>query len=522
MSSLSRRDFLKRSTYASALTGGALHTFTQMRLLNSAAAQGTSAFTDYKAIVCVMLEGGNDAFNTIHAYGNNTPGSIREEYEEARGSLALLNDGTEDGNPLNPVGTPSDAFQRFYNGTVSPLAAHYGSPGLARLFNDGDMSIIFNVGTLVEPLANRAAYRDSFTAKPAQLFSHNDQRQQWQTSLSNEISLSSGWGGRLAELINPGNPATAEVSMSIGINRTNAFQVGPSTEVLQYVVNDSGPASLVSFNSGSDPYGGASNSGSTFNSPSYRATDDGFRLSGFEDLIRASDKSLFNDEQAKIITRARVNEAVIIEANSVANDDIDAVFAGIPDDNGLRDQLSQVAKLIAGRDIIGNKRQIFYVQIGGYDTHTASLPLHNSRLGYFSEAMEAFKNALKLPSVNAWDETMTFTASDFGRSASANGSDRDAVGSDHAWAGHAFVMGGAVKGGQYFGDYPSIRRTSDPNGMDVGRGRLIPTVSVEQYSCVIADWFGADSNALDTIFPNLYRFDNPLDPSSSTNLDFIA
>ncbi len=510
---MTRRSFLQKSSYASVATGCSLNMLTQLRLLTASANAQTTPFNDYKALVCVFLSGGNDAFNSVHPIGAPSAGNLREQYENVRGDLKLFN-GVP---PGSPAGTPSEAgiainsptpqtaaFQRFYGGTVSPLGLHYNMPGMAQMFNEQDMSVVLNVGSLVEPLVSRADFFDALKRKPVQLFSHNDQRQQWLTALSQEVSLRSGWGGRLAELINSSANPAGKVSMTIALNGTTAFQVGDTSNVLQYVVNEGGPASVVGFSNSAGPYGAASNPGSTFDSPSYSGTEQARRLEALERIVKKSNQSLFNDEHSKIFARARRNEAVILEANAVASAAIDAAFTGL--NTSIANQLRQVAKLIAGRDIIGNKRQIFFVNTGGYDTHSGSLPGHAALMQSLSAAMTAFRAALKLPAVNAWDKTVAFTGSDFGRSLSANGNDRDSVGSDHAWSGNSFIMGGPVQGGRLFGDFPPLRLDSGSGSMDIGRGRLIPTLSVEQYSSSLATWFGADSNSLDVIFPNLANF----------------
>ncbi len=526
MNSSTRRSFIKTSCLASAGTASLVNTIAQLKLFSASASASSiiNPFGDYKALVCIYLAGGNDALNTIHPTGSPAAGNLREDYEKIRGALRLRNDLSEAGLPLTPVETPTAAFQRFHGGAVSPLGAHYNMPGFQQLFNDGDLAAVFNVGTLLEPLTSVAEYNDVLKKKPLQLFSHSDQTVQWQTSISSDVSISNGgWGGRMAELLNAGN-AGSKVSMSISIDGVNTFQLGSTDAVVQYAVNNAGAAFLDGFGTS---YADALNTGSTFDNSSYRSTDAARRLRAFQDILRRSEpatnsKPLLSREYDRILRRARRNEAIITDAAGAAADARNlainnAFTTAVLTDNPLAARLRMVARLIAGRSFLGNQRQVFFVGMGGYDTHSGSLPAHAELMRKLSLAMKAFSDALKTTEVNAWENTVAFTASDFGRSFTANGSDRAELGSDHAWSGSAYVMGGPVRGGRFFGDYPSLKGGNA--SLDVGRGRLIPTYSVDQYSAVLAKWFGADNNCLETIFPNLGRFNNPFSPS--TNLNFL-
>ncbi len=523
-----RRSFLKSSCLASAGTASLVNTLAQLKLFSASASASSiiNPFGDYKALVCIYLAGGNDALNTIHPVGPVSAGNLRDDYEKIRGALSLRNDLGETGLALTPIESPTAAFQRFHGGNVSPLGAHYRMPGFQEMFNAGDLAAVFNVGTLLEPLTSVADYNNVLKRKPLQLFSHSDQTVQWQTSISDDVNITNGgWGGRMAELLNAGN-AGSKVSMSISIDGVNTFQLGSTDAVVQYAVNNAGATFLDGFGSG---YADALDAGSTFDNPSYRSTDSSRRLRAFQEIIRRSEqatttKPLFSREYDRILRRARRNEAVITDAAALGgatdarNVAINAAFsAAVLQNNPLAARLRMVARLIAGRSFLGNQRQIFFVGMGGYDTHAGSLPAHAELMRKLSLAMKAFRDALQAPAVNSWSNTVAFTASDFGRSFTANGSDRNELGSDHAWSGSAYVMGGPVRGGRFFGDYPSLKGGNV--SLDIGRGRLIPTYSVDQYSAVIAKWFGADDNCLETIFPNLSRFNSPF--GTSSNLNFL-
>jgi len=184
----------------------------------------------------------------------------------------------------------------------------------------------------------------------------------------------------------------------------------------------------------------------------------------------------------------------------------------------LGDQLKMVAKLIAGHEALGNRRQIFFVSVEGYDIHANHLPSHVQLLNELSPALMSFRNTLK--ELGHWDKVVAFTASDFNRNFKMNGSD----GTDHAWGGHSMVMGGPVQGGELFGHFPSLKTGDDEGSIDIDAatetGRWIPDVSVDQFSAVMARWLGVESSAMEEIFPNLYRFDDPL-TSTTPNLGFL-
>ena len=192
----------------------------------------------------------------------------------------------------------------------------------------------------------------------------------------------------------------------------------------------------------------------------------------------------------------------------------DTIFASAA--TSLGDQLKMIAKLIAGRSALGNNRQIFFCQVSGYDTHQVQLSSHASLMTELSNALKAFYDTTVALGVDG--AVTTFTMSDFNRTFTPNGTDTTG-GSDHAWGGHAIAMGGSVFGKKLYGAFPSLKLGTN-NDTDKNRGRWIPTTSVDQYSAVLAKWFGVDSNSMSAIFPNLPRFDDPL-TSSTANLNFM-
>lgn len=513
----SRRDFLRQSACASLGVTGLVNALAQMRLMTAAMAAGDSG-TDYKALVCLFLAGGNDSHNMLLPMGDPASDEARANYEAARGILTLDRTTLHALNiPTSAPATPTKAFEKYYGSSFPPLGVHPNAQPLATMFNAGDLAFVSNVGTLAYPIPTRDDYVNKTVPVPPQLFSHSDQQTQWQSSIADK-PFSTGWGGRTADMLNASYNPNSKVSMAISLAGVNSFQVGTAGGVTQYIVNPGGTVSLSGY---------GSNYSSGYNTPGdpasgYKNTNTGRRLKAFEDIMKLTHENLLENQYNKIVQRARENEGIIgaaLTAASATGVDFDTHFTNA--DTKLGDQLKMVAQLIAGCNPIGNNRQIFFVQVGGYDTHQSMLGDHANLMGELSEALLAFRNALKDPLLDDFNNVVTFTASDFSRTLTPNGT-TTADGSDHAWGANAIVMGGAVKGGDVYGHYPPLKTGNTPGSIDShsSRGRLIPDTSVDQYSAVLADWFGVDSNSMEAIFPNLPRFDDPL-TTASANLDFL-
>ncbi|HVJ45935.1 MAG TPA: DUF1501 domain-containing protein [Luteolibacter sp.] len=503
-----RRDFLRQSACASLGVTGLVNALAQMRLIGAAAAQ-TTPTPDYKALVCLFLNGGHDSNNLVVPQGNASAGSLRADYVNGRGVLALPSTGL---NALTlPAGTK--AFNRHHSGTVAPLGLHPAATDLASLFNQKKLAVLSNVGTLAYPVSSRAEYDSGNIPLPPQLFSHSDQQTQWQSSVPDQ-AFSSGWGGRAADLLHSSyNTAASKVSMSISLAGVNSFQVGTSGQVTQYAISDEG---TVPFSGFGDEYSDAVNANG-----SYKNTTAGIRFKAFEDIMRLTHANLHEEEYKRIVVRARAAESSVgaaITAAAATGVDFDTLFANAT--TSLGGQLKMISKLIAGRSILGNNRQIFFCQIGGFDTHQTLLASHNDLITELNSSLAAFTATLQ--ALGVWDNVVTFTASDFNRTFTPNNTDPEKAGSDHAWGSHAIVLGGAVQGGDVFGHFPSLKIGNASGSIDAGtanRGRWIPSTSVDQYSSVLARWFGASSSDLEAIFPNLPRFDDPT--TSSANLAFL-
>jgi len=448
---LGRRAFLKRSAAFSALSGGSF--LGNLAMMNDAAAQTAS---DYKALVCVFLLGGNDHGNTIVP----TTTQLYDAYVAARGGVLLVS------TSLLPIAPAATAIGAYPGPT---LGLHPSFTGVKSLFDLGKCAVISNVATLVQP-TTKTQYANGVLL-PAQLFSHSDQQNSWQTGLPDSPSAT-GWLGRAADVMLSQNGASP-VSMCMSLGGNNMIQAGAN--VVQYQLTNQGSVQIKAISPQDGFYGNVANAAL------------------LKQVIEESgSNNLFENEYAKIIKRSITADSAVQGALAGVPGSTAAFVAGNP----LAAQMNLVARMIAARGALGHKRQIFYVTLGGFDLHSALLNDHAGRLGFVSSALEAFYNATVALGVAS--DVTAFTASDFGRALLANGD-----GSDHGWGGHHFVVGGAVKGGRLYGRYPDTLLGSAD---DVGEGRLLPSTSVDEYAAVLARWYGITD--FSTVLPHLGRFGN--------------
>ncbi len=451
--SISRRRFLKRASAASFGLGTAGASLFKLNALRAAAKGNmTAGGADYKALVCLFQAGGNDSHNML--VPSDT--SAYREYAMTRTNLALSR---EDLLPLNHTNNDGRSY-----------ALNPSMQGVQSLFNQGQLAFINNVGTLVHPV-NKMEYEDRKVPLPLGLFSHSDQIAQWQTAQPS-LRVNHGWGGKLAEMMQSLN-ASNDISMNITLSGTNIFQF--ADQVVEYSVSPSGEGY------GIRGYGG----------------DHDFDVARTE-LINGILYHEHQDMYKKTYVEVLRNS---IESQQLFNETIESVpeFLTEFSNNRLSGSFQMIAKIIASRELLGFKRQIFFVRVGGWDHHDNLLRRQHELLGGVSNALAEFASALQ--EINAFDCVTTFTMSEFGRTLTSNGD-----GSDHAWGGNVMVMGGVVNGGQMYGEYPSLALD---NPLDIGRGRLIPTLSNDEYFSELALWFGVAPSDLPTIFPNVTNFYSP-------------
>ncbi len=471
-----RRAFLRRSTQLG-LAGTALPF-----ALNLAAMGEAAAFTatDYKALVCVFLYGGNDYANTVVTYDDdsyNKYATIRGGSGQAGGGIAI---------------PKADLAATLLNPTV-PLAAgrqyamHPAMTGMANLFNTGKAAVQLNVGPLIVPLT-RTQYNSSnrtLYPVPPKLFSHNDQQSVWQSSSPEGSTV--GWGGNLGDLALSSN--TNSLFTCISVTGNAVFLSGDSA--LSYQVSTGGAIAI----------NGVKNN--VYGSTAVR--------SALTSLIQQTSPQVLENEYNRVTTRAVTAESQI--TSGLAGVTLATAF---PTNNSLADQLKMVARLIGARSTLGSKRQVFMVSLGGFDLHDNLISQQPTLMKRVSEAMTAFYDATV--ELGVADKVTAFTASDFGRTLNSNGD-----GSDHGWGSHHFMVGGAVKGKALYGKAPPVSNTnSTTDAADqwhVGQGRLLPSTSVDQYAGTLAKWFGVANTELAGVLPNLSHFGGADYP---TDLGFMA
>jgi uncharacterized protein (DUF1501 family) len=464
----SRRRFLG-SCCAAVTATGFLSQLAQLRLMSAVADTGTGSppltagapQSDYKALVCLFLAGGNDANNVIVPIDNTT----YAQYAAGRGALAIAQ------ADLLPLGNAMPDGRRF--------GLHPAMSDLKAMFDQGQVAFLGNVGTLVYP-TTKAQYTARSVPLPPALFSHNDQQVEWQSSVPDR-GFTTGWGGRVADLTNALN-TNNRVSMAITVAGQNFFQVGRS--VSQYAVGTTSVPSLSGTGTGTSTAG--------------------VRTAALNDLLAADNRNLFETAFAGF-TREAIDDSAYLASVVTGTSPFQAAFSGLT--SNLSQQLHMIARLINAQQQLGLKRQVFFARIGGWDLHDNQLNVgqrvsgaHASLLNDVSRSISAFYNGLR--TISAHNQVTTFTASDFGRTFDTNGD-----GSDHAWGSHHFIVGGAVRGGSIYGRMPdfTIRGPEDAGS----RGLWIPSTSVDEYSATLARWFGVSATDLPVVFPNLGRFANP-------------
>jgi uncharacterized protein (DUF1501 family) len=450
----SRRKFLNISCRSLGTLGAAslMSRFSEVNALAQ-----SSCPTDYKALVCIFLFGGNDGNNTVVPISTpSNPANSYSNYAQVRGGLAL----------------PASSLNVIGNSKGDQYGLHPSLTELASLYNSKTVAVMVNVGTLVTPLT-QAQYKNQQAAIPSNLFSHLDQQTEWQTSLA-QGSGATGWGGRVADAMQGCNTSGFPTIVSLGGN--NLFNTGAQTN----------PATVTA----GQVLGLQGFSTSAANTA---------RLSALQSLL-TFDNGVSLVQASNAIASSGLNQATILSQALAGGKALTTVFPN----TSLGSQLSQVAKIINVRGQLGMRRQIFFAYLGGFDTHDLELNDQGTGLAQVSQAMKAFYDATV--EMGTADQVVTFTESDFGRTLQPSGG--ATLGTDHAWGSHHFVMGGAVKGGDIYGTFPTLQ-LSGPDDAN-NRGVWIPTTSLDQYGGSLATWFGVDSSKLGSVFPNLANFKSPL------------
>jgi uncharacterized protein (DUF1501 family) len=430
---------------------GALMGTTAIGQLGAFAAHAAAA-SDYKALVCIFLYGGNDTNNMIvpldsAGYAN---------YSQTRSYLALPQ------AQLLPLAAASGAPQ---------YGLHPALPGLQSLWAAGQLAVVANVGTLVQPMT-KAEYLSTSTIKPESLFSHIDQQHQWQASISSTSSSNSGWGGRLADQLAKMN-VNASVPPMISTGGNNLFVTGAASQAL--VIPVSGSFGLNGFSS---------------------SATDAARRSALEQLLNVDQNIDLTQAAQSIITGALAGSATLNPILTTTDSTLAARFAGLT--SNFSKQLLAIAKVIEARSTLGASRQVFLATLGSFDTHTNQLDEQQTLLSQMDQGLMAFHGAMA--DIGAGSSVTSFTLSDFSRNFLPN----TGGGTDHAWGSHPLVIGDAVKGGSIYGTMPTLELSGPDDASNLGR--WIPTIAVDQFAATLASWFGADASALAAVLPNLSAF----------------
>ena len=460
---ISRRRFLGQVNCAAISALPILSTLLNLKLVGNAAAAPTPG--DYKALVCIFLSGGADTFNFLVPRGT----SEYAEYATVRGGIALPKASLL---PITPTGLSGIS-----------LGLHPGLTGVKTLFDAGKAAFITNVGTLVEPITKND-YDNDLKRLPRNLYSHEDQIEQWHTSTP-DIRSSRGWAGRAADLLQSGNTNNT-VSMNISLTGSNIWQSGENT--LEYAISTDGAVGL----EGYDP------------SDTYAAGTTAIRT-------KAVDSQLAFHYQHLLSQAFAAKKVDAMDAYKFFND---ATTVQLPasvtfPDTYLGSQLKMIARTIASHGALGHNRQTFFVERGGWDTHDGVIAAHAEMIPEVDAAIKAFYDCLA--ALGLHDKVTLFTASDFARTITT-----DNDGADHAWGGNQFVVGGAVNGNRIYGSYPSLYAG---NPLDVDRGRLIPQIAVDTFFAEMALWFGVPRSDLHLVLPNIGNFYDIA--SSSPPLGFL-
>ncbi len=444
MNSYTRRRFLKLGSQTLAGAGIALGLDPTLTLAQAADSRLNDT-SDYRALVCVYLDGGCDGFSLMVPTGSYE----HEELRASRGNLAI---------PLNQL--------IDLQGGASPIGLHPSAGSLQPLYDEGRLAMIANVGTLIEP-TTREQYENKEVSLPSQLFSHSDQAIQWQ-QLQGRGRGDEGWGARAADYFS--SFQERDYLTSISLAGSNFWQSGHGQR----------PFSLTE--SGVRTYQGME-TGNEWQEP---------RRDAFERVLDLPRRHVFSKAYADLQKRAVSVTAELgqaLESNA-------AMFTDEPQDNELASTLNMVAQLIATQEQLGLRRQIYYVRMRGFDVHDNQSKEQPELFQKLADALSFFQD--KMDFLGKSDSVTTFTASDFGRSLLSNGD-----GTDHGWGNHLMAMGGAVNGGAIYGTLPSL----DAQGPDsVNRGRILPTTSATQYAASLLGWLGLDDSELDIVLPNLSNF----------------
>jgi uncharacterized protein (DUF1501 family) len=456
MNPKSRRNFIKQASCAAVGSTTFFSTLMNLKSLNAAYVNNfmMSPPEDYKALVCLYMGGGNDSYNMLVPRDSTNAGSKYTKYANVRSNLAL----------------PFENLIQLANAVPNsePMGLHPSMPRIAQLYQQQKMAFISNIGTLIEPISNKTQISSKTKQVPLGLYSHSDQTMHWQTSVP-QSRVATGWGGKMADLLSSVN-ANTNISMNISLAGTNVFQTGNSS--VEFAL---------------DPRRGG-----------VGIIDDDnvwlmntIRKNAIDAMVNRSYQDAFKSSYTNVLKNSREGNAQFKSALATLPS-----YAVPFADNDISQSFKMIANVINARASLGMKRQVFFVEYGGWDHHDEVLMAQNNMLGQVDSAIHSFQSALG--QIGMSDNVVTFTISDFGRTLSSNGN-----GTDHGWGGNAMVFGNPVEGGRVFGTYPTLELNSS---IELGGGVFIPSTSPDQYFAELALWYGVAPTDLPLLFPNIGNF----------------
>src|SRR5215831_17338510 len=464
-----RREFIVGSGCLALSRAAYSASFNNLSLMNLFASANAANDANYKALVCIFLFGGNDANNTLIPYDDTNPDHTYSAYASARAGAPFLIASSE----LLQINTSSQ-------GTFGlPNRGTYTTTGIQSLYNSGSLAFVVNMGTLVQPL-DRATYLSRPDLRPDQLFSHSNQQAENQNAVPQGTSQT-GWGGRLADRVY----STELFPLQISVAGVNLYEAAQRTQTQPLVVPPTGMLDRV-----------------LRYDPPRQATLD------------AVNAALALPDTSRLRLAANNMKAQGLATRTQLSSD-PPIVTPFPNTT-LGNQLKQIAKFIYLRDVLSSggpmRRQIFFASLGGFDTHANQNAGQGGLLTQVSAALLAFHQEMVAQGIDS--QVTTFTQSDFSRTFKIGA---QASGTDHAWGSHQLVMGGAVRGGDFYGTYPHLV-LGDADDTDSGanaRGRWLPSTAVAQYGATLAKWFGVSDADMPLVFPNIGQF-------GTTDLGFMA
>ena len=472
---MNRRDFIKQTGCAAMGSTTLLSTLTSLGAVNGAMSGNLSSpksNEDYKALVCILFSGGMDSYNTLIPYGTTVGGDNGfNDYKSVRSDLAIPSNAN-----LWQLNNPQCTGFRGLPCNYGSFGVHPSMQGISQLFNTGKLAFMSNIGTLVEPVMNKTEYQSGLKKLPLGIFSHSDQVMQWQTSVPQSRNAL-GVGGRIADLLNAAN-STQEISMNISLNGKNTFQRGQT--IAEYAISNN----VDPTNVGITPL-------PTYWGNSGLLTD--LRNTAIDSLVSKVYANLLEKTYSSTAKKSIDSFGIFKEALKR----VPSISTTIPNTTLAKDLLA-VAKVMSVRSPLGAKRQIFFVNYGGWDMHDNLVTGMTNQLTVVSQAMKAFYDTTV--ELGIAENVTTFTISDFARTITSNG-----LGADHAWGGNTMVMGGAVNGGKVFGTFPKMNVTTNPQNISF-RGNFIPSISTDEMYAELALWYGVSPYDLCYVLPNLSNF----------------